>query len=162
MTTKDTSGPRPRIKEERAQRRRRTGLRDDSRLALSVPETAKDKDFEYRWVNDDGRRVQALNESDDWDFVTSADIKADERNVKEGAERISRVVGRTEQGAGMRAYLMRKPKDYYQEDKAAEQAAIDETEAAMRQGVAPGSGALTGPHAYVPAGGIRIDSRDHS
>jgi hypothetical protein len=116
----------------------------------------KDPNFEYRWVNDEPGRMYQLTQADDWDVVQQGELGKVHEKDKGVGTGIERVVDKR---TGKRAVLLRKKKDYYIADKAKEQASIDETEQGIRQGATPASGgapgeALSGPTAYVPAGGI--------
>jgi hypothetical protein len=147
--------PRARIEEERTRRRRRDDMGVGRHRHLAINGDL-DPAYEYRWINDEPGRVHLLTVRDDWDRVTSADLgERDEkdRNVGAGVERI------VDRATGKRAILVRKPKDFYRADKAKEQAALDEVDAAIKRGQVPDKGgeeALRGSHAYIPSGGIRI------
>lgn len=141
-----------RADEERTARRRRQDLGEGRLRNLSV-EGTKDPNYVYRWINDDPGRVHKLTVMDDWDRVTNADLGLrDDRdkNVGAGVERI------VDKVTGKRAVLVRKRKDYYAEDKAKEQAQLDETDAALQRGQSRSPEGLQGPHAYIPAEGISI------
>lgn len=134
-----------RAAEVKAQRRRRQDTGPSAGLKLHVPENLKDPNFEYRWINDDGRRVHAKTVMDDWDIVESKEIQGDGQGAPVG-----RLAGKMEGGAPLRALLCRKPKEFYQADKGKEQRAIAEREAAMKQGAVPAAGGLSGPNTYIP------------
>lgn len=143
--------PRPRVEEERSRRRRRDDLGTGRLSNLTV--ARRDPNYEYRWINDDPGRVHALTQRDDWDIVTAEE--AGERTDKDRAvgAGVERVVDRA---TGKRAILVRKPKDYYVEDRKKMAQSLDELEASIKRGEVRGQEALTGPAAYVPAGGIHI------
>jgi len=144
----------PRMEVEKQQRRRRDDLSVGRLRHLDV--TNKDPNYEYRWVNDDPGRLHQLTVADDWDIAPqTGEASARDKGVGTGMERV------VDKRSGKRAILLRKPKQYYLEDKAKEQALIDETEKAIKRGqtpAAPGVAgeALQGAHAYVPSGGISI------
>lgn len=119
------------IKTER--KRRRQDHLAGVRRRLAVDMSKLDPAFEYRFVNDDAGRVEFLTKSDDWEVVSDreGEIKADGANT--GSE-VSAVVGVGEYGRPVRGVLLRKPKDWYDEDKAAKARRIDETDAAVRAG----------------------------
>ncbi len=94
----------------------------------------KNPEYEYRFVNDDedSQRVQALW-NNDWDFVHDANAEVgDPTSFKEAqmGDTISRHVG-----TGMKAYLMRKPKEWYNEDQKAKQDEITRQEKGMAKQV---------------------------
>jgi len=146
-------GPgRPRRAEEVQERRRR---RQDngpaSGLKLHVSEDAKDKDFEYRWVNDRPGRIQQLTKQDDWD---TAPIVT-EQNAGEGTVE-TRVVDKV---GGDRAVLLRKPKKFYDADKLAEQKVLDARDEAMRRAPPASPEGLSGSESYVPGGRNIVNGR---
>lgn len=144
-----------RVEEERARRRRRDDMGDGRFRQLDVTGHL-DPNFEYRWINDDIGRVHNLTKRDDWDLVTDEQLgerHEKDRGVGSGVER---VVDR----AGRRAILVRKPKDYFLEDRAKAQRRVDETDQMIKRGQVPSKGDQAplqpGAGAYVPAGGIVI------
>ena len=122
------------IKAER--RRRNTDALGGQRRKLTHGEVDREN-FAYRWVNDVGNRVQDLTVNDDWEVVhdRSGTLKVDGTGT--GTE-VSAHVGNGDNGRPMRALLLRKKKDWYEDDKMAAQRRIDETEAAIKQGATPG------------------------
>ena len=142
----------PRVEHERQQRRRREDLGIERLRNLAIA-GRKDPNYMYRWINDEPGRVHRLTELDDWDVVTTSDLgeaHAKDRTVGTGVERI------VDKRTGTRAILVRKRKDYYRADKAKEQADVDANEAGIKRGLVNSPEALTGPAAYVPAGGISV------
>lgn len=95
----------------------------------------KDPSFEYRWVLDgteDGQRIQRFK-SAWWDLVLS-----DDGQHKVGQDMVykSENVGsliRVPAGSGKFNYLMRIPKEYYEEDQKGKQVLIDEKEQSITQ-----------------------------
>lgn len=150
-----------RIEEMRAQRKER-GHIDVSGFSqkLSVPEDMKDKRLVYRWVNDTSTRHHEMKQRG-WDYADNAGIARDGRNSGVGT-RIERIANeRTTRGTPQKTFLMVKPREFYEEDKAAEASRIKAHEQAIQgragdqrqvqneQGVAE-----TGM--YIPAGGMTI------
>lgn len=135
-----------RIAETQERRRRR---RDDgpmARLKLTVPEEMKEEGFEYRWSNDDGRKIHDRTVGDDWDVVRTKAIDGDGEGTP-----VTRIVGKHANGEPLKAYLTRKPKDWYDEDKAKEQEEITEMEKQIRRDVPTVSGGLSAKdHSYIP------------
>jgi len=149
IETKRGPGRPPRQQETQQRRRRRETLGDERHLKLGVPDSMNDPNFEYRWFNENGNRIQQKTELDDWDIVKT-EVDATKDNG-EGSP-VRRPVGTKADGSPLYAYLCRKPKEFYIEDKKAEQEAIKADEDALRRGQVKGSEALAGPHAYVPGG----------
>jgi hypothetical protein len=145
----------PRIEGERAKRRRRDDLGPGRGRHLEVTGN-KDANYEYRWVNDDPGRMHSLTVRDDWDPVKVGDLGETHDKDKNIGTIVERIV---DKASGKRAVLLRKPKEFYSADKAKEQAAIDETESAIKRGAVEGAGAqdLNG-RAYIPSGGIQMSS----
>lgn len=142
----------PRQEEVKQRRRRREGLGAERNLKLNVPESMKDPNFVYRWVNDRPGRVLQMTTMDDWE---KAPIVT-EQNAGEGTVE-TRVVDKS---VGERAVLLRKPKDFYEADKAEEQKLLDARDETMRRG-APDSqeGLSSSDNAYVPGGRNIIGGR---
>ena len=156
VTKRPVGRPRTRPVEEKKKRRRRGDLTIGRNQKLSLDTSKLDSSYVYRWVNDTPGRVQSLTQQDDWDVVTSEEI--DERDKGSGTG-VERIVSATD---GMRAVLVRKPKEYYDEDKGKEQDSIREMERAMERGSAKDSSGSAAPsveNVYTPAGGgISISS----
>lgn len=157
-TVPATTGNRPnRIEQERTQRRRREDLGIGRHDPLAL-DGSKDKDYVYRFVNDEPGRLHQMTVADDWDVVTTAEMGTHPKDKGVGSQ-IERVVDRR---SGQRAILLRKRRDYYEADKAKEQGRIDEIERQIKGGGSPGGHetlqAKEGHAAYVPQGGIRITS----
>jgi hypothetical protein len=146
------------IAQRRETRRRKRGTLDyKSRQKLGVSEEFLDREnFAYRWVNDDGRRVQQMTQEDDWDIVEDPNVKEDADGI---GKRVSKVVGKTESGQPLRAFLCRKPKEFHEEDQLEKRRRVEEIEAQLHRGqnaaAEPEAQAMRG-HTYVPEGGISI------
>ena len=145
-----------RVEEERARRRRRDDLGTGRFMNLGVS-GEMDPNFVYRWINDDPGRVDRLTRYDDWDRVTEdmLGVRHDkDRQVGSGIERIA------DKYTGKRCILVRKRKEYVEEDRAKAQARLDELDTMIKRGeVTSGEGnepRVKGVNAYVPAGGINI------
>ena len=86
------------------------------------------KGLHYRWVNDVGDRVQRLKEA-------GYEVVTDKGKFAVGGDDMPETVGNVisrRVGAGVTAYLMATPEDWYEEDKRAREAVIDEQEATMK------------------------------
>lgn len=121
-------------------RRRNSESMAGRRQRMSVDLSKLDREnYVYRWVNDDGARIQALTTQDDWDIVQDRDGTIKPEATGLGAS-VSVVVGKGD-NAPLRAVLLRKRKDYYNDDAAEKTRAIDEKEAGLKFGAVPGAGA---------------------
>lgn len=76
----------------------------------------KDPNFEYRFIRANEGRVQQLTKNDDYDVVQGQPD----------------VIGKT---SGERMLLVRKPKDFYEEDQARKQKFLDQRTAPIKRGV---------------------------
>jgi hypothetical protein len=110
----------PRQAAEKAQRRRRNNgdLNPSVVMRLGLPQEVMDDNREYslRWVNDEGGRIQHLTQQDDYDVVEGVD---------------SRIVGTTGDGKPLVARLLRKPKEFAEEDRKAKIEAINAREGGL-------------------------------
>lgn len=106
--------------------------------------------FAYRWMNDDPARIMTKTQNDDWDLVFEDGAKEDNTDL---GNAVSVVVGTKPDGSPKRAYLCRKLKTYFDEDKAAEQVALDEQLNQLRRGNSANGEAQSD---YVPRSGIRL------
>lgn len=122
---------------------------------LSVPEDKKDPRFVYRMVLDAGNRIHDLK-AKDWDIAPGDTAPNDPRNMGMGSvvERMGnvRTVPKPEKHV-----LMRKPKEFYDEDKAREEAKIKADEDALRKGSIKDPQGLSGPGSYIPKSGMKIE-----
>lgn len=140
-------------------RRRRRGMGLEMNLRFALPERLRgDKEYRYHWLCDRPGRIEQKTQYDDWEFVMDAEVEGDERNTGAG-QRIERHAGVDQFGQPLRAFLVRKRKEFDDEDKAEGQKALDARMTAIRRGKTPD--ATTGEmiHAdgsYVPPGGIVI------
>lgn len=153
-----------RIEEMRALRKQRNS-QDVSGFSqkLSVPEDMKDKRLMYRWVNDTSTRHHEMQQKG-WIYADSDVIAKDARNSGAGT-RIERIANeRTTRGTPQKTFLMVKPREFYEEDKAAEQANIKAHEQAINgkagdQRSAQREGGGVEPGMYIPSGGMTIERR---
>lgn len=148
-----------RIEELRARRKERGSINASGlNQKLSVPESMKDPRFEYRWVNDTNVRHHEMKQRD-WDYVDDGAIAQDERNSGTGT-RIERIADERTTPAVRKTFLMRKPKEFYEEDKAADVARIKKREQAIVRGEARNAEGQSEPGMYVPSGGMKIAVED--
>lgn len=147
MAETETRSRPDRATQVQGERRRRTVLGPNRNLKLYVPEEEKDPNFVYRWVNNRPGRIKQLTQMDDYDIVSAPGNEID-AGTSEGT-----VVKRTvDSNEGGEAVLLRKPRKFYEADKAEEQRQIDATDELMRHGAVQGSEGLSGSEAYVPGG----------
>jgi len=107
--------------------------------------------FAYRWLNNTGDRVYAFTKEDDWDFVSK-----EGGALKDGADlgdATSYVVGTAPDGSALRAYLVRKPLQFYEDDQAEKVAELDRQLEQIRLGNDKSGARLVD---YVPGGGINV------
>lgn len=103
---------------------------------------AQREGFHRHWFNDTPGRVDDA-------------VAAGYTHVKDArGQNVSRLVGRTEGGDGLNAFLMEIPDEWFQQDKAAKQARVDEVDQAIRKGEINGKVGEEGR--YVPRDGIKI------
>lgn len=132
-------------------RRRNTDGLSGRRQRLAVDESKLDREnFTYRWVNDDSQRVYDLTTNDDWERVTDRDGAIKANGTGMGAE-VATPAGVGDTGSPVRAVLLRKPKDWHDEDQAAKQRHIDALEQGMKARATPG----------VNAEGFYAPEREH-
>ena len=95
----------------------------------------KNPEFEYRFVNDTGSRIQNFKAAG-YEFVTGDDLIVGDNRVSDATDLGS--AKRVISNDGTTSYLMRIKKDWYEEDQASKAAAIKEQEAAMKQEASDG------------------------
>jgi hypothetical protein len=146
--------PQPaRVEAEQKARRRRADTSELRNMKLRVPKDLLDPKYEYRWINDKSSgRIQDKTVHDDWDIVNT--LGPDKKEVP-----VVRNVGSGEHGQPMKAYLCRKPKEFYEEDRAKAEEAITKREEGLRRGTTGDPKGLGGPHAYVPRGHTNVIER---
>lgn len=127
------------------------------RVPLGVPRmkltSGHREGYVRRWINDD--RLQSA-EKGGYSYVRLEDagevgtFDVSQRNGL--GDKVSRVVGRHQNGSPMMAYLMEIKQEWYDEDQRAKQAPIDEQEMAIKRGAGPGNQ----EGRYIPDVGIKI------
>lgn len=95
----------------------------------------KNPEFEYRFVNDTGSRIQNFKAAG-YEFVTGDDLIVGDNRVSDATDLGS--AKRVISNDGTTSYLMRIKKEWYEEDQASKAAAIKEQEAAMKQEASTG------------------------
>lgn len=146
-----------RISEQRVLRKQRKP-QDISGFSqkLSVPDDMKDPRLVYRWVNDTStRHHDMLNKG--WIYADNAIVAKDERNSGTGT-RIERIANERTTPKPQKTFLMVKPREFYEEDKAAEQAKIKAHEQAIQRADAVrNQQGGSEPGMYIPSGGMKIE-----
>ena len=140
-----------RADEVRQERRRKPGSVINYGQKLAIEEEDLDRDtYTYRWVNDAGGRVQAL-EAQDYDKAPMGGKTVESRHVG------------VDSGHPTKAVLMRKRKDWHEADTKERRKPLDEMEKAIRSGTAhraqPGADADLNSSAYTPGTGVNILER---
>lgn len=148
-----------RIAEMRARRAERGPISNSGmNLKLSYPEDQKDPRFVYRFAVDTagtGTRIHELR-AKDWDVAPANNAANDPRNVGLGTT-VERFANTKTVSKPDKHILVRKPKEFYEEDKARELAKLKADEDALRKGDVKNPEGLSGPGAYIPAGGMKIE-----
>jgi len=150
--------------EARTESRERTESRRERRVPLGAPRlklAVPDRNgYKRRWVNDDGGRLQEAQDGG-YQFVTDSTLHVGhdvENGNSDMGSRVSRIVGKTDGGEPLRAFLMEIKQEWYDEDQAEKQKKVDEIDEAIKHGDA-GSSGLSADERYEANGGIRISGR---
>lgn len=127
-------------KKERIRRERRMDRKDfgDFNRNLTVPDEvqtwAKNNNKVLRFCNDDGANLTKRTRQD-WDFVSYQGGKVGEKdNSQNLGDAYSVVVGKTDSGSPITAYLMCKEKDWYEDDQKMKQEVVDEVDNEIKAG----------------------------
>jgi hypothetical protein len=91
--------------------------------------TGKEPGYQYRIVNDSGDRVQEFLDNG-WEAVQAKDVRIGDKRL-ESTSTVG-TVATASVGKGEKAVVLRIRDDWYQEDQAAKQAHVAQTEAAMK------------------------------
>lgn len=121
------------------------------RSKLAVPQR---QGYKRRWINDDNKgRLQNAKEGG-YTHVVDPNLRVGEDGTADQPDsRVSRIVGKRDDGKPLRAFLMEIPSELYQEDQASKQSALDEVDRAIRKGRLRSDGE---EHRYVPDDGRGI------
>jgi hypothetical protein len=107
--------------------------------------------FAYRFFNDEPGRLVGKTKHDDWDLIPNEGEKEDSTDL---GSMVSVVVGAKPDGSPKRAYLARKLKTFYDQDKADEQKTLDQQLAELKRGKARDGSSQSD---YVPNSGISME-----
>jgi hypothetical protein len=94
----------------------------------------KDPEYEYRWIADyseDGQRIWRFMQAG-YTFVSANTVEVGQSHVYQ-SENVGSIVRRPAGKTGDFLYLMKIPKEFYNEDQAAKQAEIDSVERSMQR-----------------------------
>ena len=105
---------------------RRSPLTNKGKLTVAN----KDPNYEYRFVNDDGDRVQELIEQG-YEPVHRSETKVGSARVDASSPEGS--ILQLSVGEGKKSILMKQRKEFYEEDQAIKQGEIDKLEQATKQ-----------------------------
>lgn len=113
---------------KRAPRERTKRTPVNGRNVLTVE--GKEPGYVYRIVNDVGDRINTFKEGG-YELVGSKDVKVGDRRVNNASAEGS--MAQVSVGGGQKAFVMRIPKEWYDEDQLAKQAQINQLEQSMKQ-----------------------------
>jgi hypothetical protein len=92
--------------------------------------SGKDPNYEYRIVNDTSDRVLRLGDQD-WDICDASELQVGDRRI--GNPKSTSSQAEVSVGGGIKAFVMKKRKDWHEEDQAAKQEYVNRTEEATKQ-----------------------------
>lgn len=128
------------------------------RVPLGVPRAKLDvpkiPGYHTHWLNDEPGRLEAAT-AGGYEFVHEKELQGEAGNTDLG-EKVSRIVGRNEDGSPLRAFLMKLKEEWYREDQRAKQKPVDEVDMAIRQGTL---NEKPDDKRYVPREGISMSSK---
>lgn len=134
--------PETRAETVRRERRWKPGPVGQEGLKLHVDASKLDPNFHYRWVNDKSDRVRQMH-AYDYDIAPTA--KPDSN----GLGTVDSALGGVDEGKPYNMVLMRKARDWFEEDQKRKMKPLDEMDDAIRRG----NGKSTDPNAqgfYTP------------
>ncbi len=98
-----------------------------TRKVLTV--AGKDPDYEYRIINDSGDRVQEFLDAG-YELVERDSVRVGDKRV--GSASAEGTKAQLSVGQGMKGFVVRIKKEWYQEDQARKQAHVNELESATK------------------------------
>lgn len=146
----NTTTPKSSPKRETERRRKKTADTTGGRLGVN-PDLLDHSKYAYRFLNDDPGRLVGKTKHDDWDLIPNEGEKEDSTDL---GSMVSVIVGSNPDGSPKRAYLARKMKTFYDQDKAEEQKALDQQLAELRRGMDREGSSQSD---YVPNSGISME-----
>lgn len=112
----------PRDVANRTERRRRKpgSLNRMAQMKLDIfTADQQDPDYIYRWVTDETNRLRIVTRLDDYDYVNASEFdgfNAEDETDSEGGERLRMIVGEKKNGQPIYSYLLKKRRDFWEED----------------------------------------------
>jgi hypothetical protein len=100
-----------------------------SRNVLSV--SGKDANYVYRIVNDVGDRIEMFRENG-YELVDGKDVKIGDRRLNSASAEGSKAQVSVDR-EGTKAFVMRIPKEWYEEDQRQKQLKVDDLEKTIKQ-----------------------------
>lgn len=113
------------IKKVPRERTKRTPIAQRNILTVE----GRDPEYSYRIVNDTGDRIQAFKDAG-YEMVLAKDVRVGDKRVNSTTPEGSNA--QVSVGAGQKAFVMRIPKEWYEEDQQAKQAKINQLEDTMK------------------------------
>lgn len=137
----------------RQERRKKPGQTGNGNMKLAVDESKLDREtYQYRFVNDRDGRMQKLH-AQDWD-VAPEGAKEDTNSMGS----VSSAHAGVDEGKPFNTVLLRKRKDWFEEDQKEKQRPLDEMEEAIRRGSTEHkANELRGKGVYTPGGSNTIE-----
>lgn len=113
------------------------------RLDVKLKDPKQKEKFVFRWFNDQDSRIEDASaagyepvQKDEVVGVGQTELHQDNSDLN---SRVSKVVGRAEGNVPIRAFLMKIPREFYDEDQAAKDRRNAESDRALRGGKAGGA-----------------------
>lgn len=117
--------------------RRRQTWNENAKNVLTVFGVEADPNYHYRIVNDDPTTGQLQKKLDlGYEFVNAGNnVQVGDKDANSASNVgnvVSKIVGPDRNGDPMRAYLLRIPKEFFEEDQEAKMAAVDKADNLLR------------------------------
>lgn len=106
---------------------RRTPVGQRNILTVS----GKEEGYHYRFVNDEGDRVQSEFLDNGWEVVKAEDVRVGDKRLNAGSSLGS--AAQVSVGQGGKAVLLRIKQEWYDEDQAVKQDYVNKTEESIRE-----------------------------
>ena len=104
---------------------------DGSRTRLHLDEKGLDPAFHYKWVNDVDDKIHRFINAY-YEHVTAEEgLKIGQRSIDSSTGELASVVSR-DVGLGIKAYLMKIPKEYHEEDKKVKEALTEDRASSLK------------------------------
>jgi hypothetical protein len=123
--------PRAEVHANERRRRRAGSLNRMAQYKLDIfsPEQL-DPRYIYRWVSDEASRLRMVTKQDDYDFVNAdeiPDFSPDDETDSEPGGRVRIISGEKKNGQPLYQYLVKKRRDFWEEDNRASMSFRDDT-----------------------------------